>query len=317
MKNLPTVPSAEAWPTRRTIDRAANLLDRVADDVKLMKKARKALARWDRPPLDEIEQARKATRLYENGTREKVISGAAEKLLNKCEPASWRDEDFNVRDCEVSKVLALLVASFPTSNVQNPKIFTRLMLEDVAALEPGFEVLDTACRELRTTKTFMPAIAEIVAAIEKHKNIWLDRWNVLDYAEVWYEELTEAITKSEAAIAAEEERRERQRKYREAMAAPLVVGDHVRHKAFPFGAGVTTKPSDDCEAWCVLFDNNQQEWIMASGLEKLVEGDKGFEPPSRPALAYQPAVPMPSWDDARPAAAPVAATPEPRRRVKE
>jgi hypothetical protein len=251
MKDLPTVASEEAWPTRWTIDRAANLLDRVAKDFERMEKALKALRRnW--PTAQDIEQARKAARQYEKNTRQEVVSGAALKQLNDCEPASWRYENYNVRKSELSKMLALLVSSFPTSNVQNPEVFTRFMLEDVAGLEPHFEVLDCACRELRTTKTFMPAIAEVISAIKKHDKIWSDRFHALDCVEDSYAELIETIAKCETNV----------------------------------------------------------------------EGDKGFERPSPPALPYKPSMPMPDLgpvdDPIAPAASLAATTPEPKsERVKE
>jgi hypothetical protein len=163
----------------------------------------------------------------------------------------------------------------------------------------------------------MPAIAEIITAIKKHDGIWSDRFHALDCVEGSYAELIEAIAKSEAAIAAafaaEEERRERQRKYLEAKAAPLVVGDRVRHRWL--GLGVITKPWGP-GGWLVLFDNNREdarlaEYMDADCLEKLVEGDAGFVPPPQPALIeHKPLVPM-SWVDAQPAAALAIATPEP------
>jgi hypothetical protein len=89
-------------------------------------------------------------------------------------PAGWRTDD---GDGEISRpwlslVLGQLLGSFPTSNLPNATIFTRLLLEDVAAEEPTYAELSTACRRLRRTMKFMPSIAEVMEVLAEEKATW-------------------------------------------------------------------------------------------------------------------------------------------------
>jgi hypothetical protein len=161
--------------------------------------------------------------------------------------------------------------------------FSCALIQDVVARNPSFVVLDGACRKLRTELKFMPSIAEVLAELERQDRAWDKRFSALAEIESCYKGLVNLIAESEVAVAAAEELRERQRKYFEAKAAPLVVGDRVRCKNVT-GAGVITKPAEpDCaeKSWYVLFDNYLEKgdlWVLAKYLEKLVEGDEGFAP---------------------------------------
>jgi hypothetical protein len=208
MSNVPTT-SAQPWPTRRVLEQAASLLDRLVAEEKRMVAAAKSLQR--QPTAHDLERARNAARNFQKHGQQEVDNGRAEDLLNQCcYPTSWVDEEFGVRASELSKMLAGLLASFPTSNVQNPAVFTRFMLEDVLAIGmsgPWFAAVENACRELRTTKTFMPAIAEIIAAIKKHEAVWNARSEALDCIEGTYDELVAAIAAAEKKIAEAEAKR--------------------------------------------------------------------------------------------------------------
>jgi hypothetical protein len=318
--STPTLSIAH-WPSQKKVQKLADRLDLVVDAEKGMIAAKKELARR---PSDAalLVRAKKEADFYTRHVRSEITSSELAKLKKECDPKGWweDDDDGDVRQSEVAKIVAMLVGSWPTSNIPEPTVYVQGLIEDVMALNPSFVVLESACRKLRRELKFMPSIAEVVAEIEEQKSAWHDRMSALLYIDLFaYENLVKQIAESEAAIAAAEERRERQRKYLEAKAAPLVVGDRVRHRWLRLG--VITKPWGP-GGWLVLFDNNREdarlaEYMDADCLEKLVEGDEGFEPPSRPALAYQPLVPMPCVD-AQPAAALVATAPEPKsERVKE
>jgi hypothetical protein len=306
--NVPAT-SFSIWPSPKKVQRLAGRLDGVVDADKGMIAAQKELARR---PLDaaSLERAKKEADYYAQHVRSEVTSSELKKLKKECEPDGWwegdeDDEDGGVRQSEVAKMVAKLVGSWPTSNIPEPAVFVRALIEDVMALDPTFVAFESACRKLRRELKFMPSIAEVVAEIERQESAWHDRTYALFFIGQSYANLVKQIAESETAVAAEEERRkrllaaaeekrERQRKYAEAKAAPLVVGDRVRTN--PWSAGVITKPFEgDCDAWYVLFDNDddQQWFMMAEDLEKLVEGDEGFVPPSPPALPYLPSVPMP------------------------
>jgi hypothetical protein len=201
MSDLPKPASAAPapWPTRAKLDWAAERLDKLFTEMRQMEAATRDLRRH--PTAHDLERARKAARHYEKHSMQEVVSGRA----GQCHPDSWYDDDGRVRQSELSKMLALLVGSFPTSNVPEPAVFTRFMLEDVAAVGtfgPSFPAMEGACRELRTTKTFMPAIAEVIEAVKKHEAMWDKRYQAFDYIEGVYAELIEAIADAEKKIAA-------------------------------------------------------------------------------------------------------------------
>jgi hypothetical protein len=281
-------PSVSHWPTQKKIRSLADSLDDIVSaEADIVAAVKKLAANSSNPAL--LEVAKKEADFYTRCIRTEIASGELSKLKKECSPTGWWDDDDEVQRPEIAMMVAKLVGSFPTSNIPDPKVFVRVLIEDVMACNPSFLVLDSACRKLRTEQKFMPSIAEVVAAIEIQDRTWSKRFFALSGIEYRYKELVKLIAESEIAVAAAEERRERQRKYQEAKAAPLLVGDRVRHKNV-VGAGVVTKPSElDCgdQAWYVLFDNYPEKgdlWVLAKFLEKLVEGDSGFVPPSPPTL---------------------------------
>jgi hypothetical protein len=128
----------------------------------------------------------------------------------------------------VSEQIALLLASFQNSRPGTPKVFGRMLTEEVYAYNPNACVLENACRHVRREHDFPPSIAEVLKAIKKESSAWSNRWDTLEYGlGTLQQELEEYIAETEAKIApaeaklaareakerAEEERR---RLYREA-----------------------------------------------------------------------------------------------------
>ena len=72
-------------------------------------------------------------------------------------------------------MIAVLMGSFPTSKIPDLEIFVRARLDDVMALAPRFVEMELTCRALRKTKTFMPAIAEVIKELEKQQKLWASR----------------------------------------------------------------------------------------------------------------------------------------------
>lgn len=64
---------------------------------------------------------------------------------------------------EIAKQMAGLLACFPGNR---EPIFGRVLCEDVGALQPSIGGLESACRSLRRTCTFMPVIAEVIEAVQ-------------------------------------------------------------------------------------------------------------------------------------------------------
>jgi hypothetical protein len=183
-----------------------------------------------------LTQAKGVLDCYENSeVRDALLKGDLEKLrAESCCPDGWRDDNDQVRESEVAKMVTKLVGSFPM-NVPDPEVFVPQMIEDVHSWQPGYLQLDTACRELRLKQKFMPAIAELHKAYEKACDQWRERWDARDFTEGQFERLTELVALVEKA--------------------PLIrYGDRVRH--VKFGAGMVVGGAGSCEP-TVAFDNSR------------------------------------------------------------
>jgi hypothetical protein len=118
----------------------------------------------------------------------------------------------------------------------------------------------------------MPAIAEMRKAYEEASEQWQARWYAIELAERTYEDLTELVALSEKA-------------------ALIRLRSRVRHAKY--GAG-TVEVITGCENYCVHFDSLRGEKrVHLSEIEKLVEGDKHFEPPLPLAIEHKPPPPVP------------------------
>jgi hypothetical protein len=132
----------------------------------------------------------------------------------------------------VTEQIAVLLASFPNSRPGTPKVFGRMLTEEVYANNPNACTLESACRRVRREKDFPPSIAEVLKAIDKEGDAWCNRWalqdeNGGDAADYFQRRLENAIAEAEPLIAeaeaklaereAKEKAAEEQRKaYREA-----------------------------------------------------------------------------------------------------
>lgn len=96
-------------------------------------------------------------------------------LIDECSPVGWYTDDDQVSRPWLSLVLGQLVGSFPTSNLPNAGIYTRMLLEDVAAEAPTYAELATTCRRIRRTMKFMPSIAEVIDVLTEEQAAWNSR----------------------------------------------------------------------------------------------------------------------------------------------
>jgi hypothetical protein len=103
----------------------------------------------------------------------------------------------------VSEQIALLLASFQNARPGTPKVFARMLTEEIYAKNPNACVLESACRQVRREKDFPPSIAEVLKAVKQEGNAWCERWEILDEcdADQLQQELEEAIANAEAIIA--------------------------------------------------------------------------------------------------------------------
>lgn len=79
---------------------------------------------------------------------------------------------------EIAKQLAILVKCYPNiGTADGGEIYGRLLIEDVAAMQPSAADVEGACRKLRRTSRFCPVIAEVLEAISQAKHHLHDTTN--------------------------------------------------------------------------------------------------------------------------------------------
>jgi hypothetical protein len=106
----------------------------------------------------------------------------------------------------VAEQIGLLLASFQNARPGTPKVFGKMVVEEVYANGPNACVLESACRLVRRTKDFPPSIAEVLKAIKEEGSAWCKRWEWLDPedgvdSDEYFRCLETAITEAEAIIA--------------------------------------------------------------------------------------------------------------------
>jgi DNA-directed RNA polymerase subunit F len=71
---------------------------------------------------------------------------------------------------EIAKCLAILVKCYPNTGTADGEVYGRMLIEDVASMQPSVGDIEAACRHLRHTSRFTPAISEVLEAITEAKN---------------------------------------------------------------------------------------------------------------------------------------------------
>jgi hypothetical protein len=301
-RRLPAPRSGAEWPSQFVITKTARMLDGLVAAESRIERAVKLL---DRPTARVVELAKEAAIDCERRALPLVVSkdderSEADELLGRCEPDNWRDENYRPLKSEIAKMLAIHMGSIPMPSNIDVAVFTRVLLDDVMALEPRFYELEAACRELRTTKDWHPSIAEVITAIKKQQSEWHKRDSAVVFLEQNYEDLVEAIAKAEAQLAAEEERRikeaaERRRaeERKAAKSQPLAVGDRVRTVDHGTGTVLEIVPIHRFYVeYLVRFDTTSLWHLSAAYFERLIAGDEGYEPPALPMIEHKPSLPM-------------------------
>jgi hypothetical protein len=117
------------------------------------------------------------------------------------------DDGWVLKHRVVSDQAAVLVGSFPNTNPHSPECYPVMLIEEIRARKPNACVLESACRRIRRTAKFAPAISEVLEAIEQENIHWGDRWLIGDVigegccVAYWFEELKEAFAKAKASAA--------------------------------------------------------------------------------------------------------------------
>jgi hypothetical protein len=97
--------------------------------------------------------------------------------------------DQQIRVEFVSFVIGELLGSFPNANPHAPEQYARALIEEVMAARPSVLALESACREIRRTKTFLPSVAELLTVLREREEWWLHRREMIANLREHLEEL--------------------------------------------------------------------------------------------------------------------------------
>jgi hypothetical protein len=107
------------------------------------------------------------------------LDGYAAKLRNVGALAARLDDALAPANSRhIGEQLTMLVAAFRASTAPDPAAYSKLLFQEVSAVAPAVVVLVTACRHLRRTLKWPPAIAEVLSAIADHDATWRNRYAV-------------------------------------------------------------------------------------------------------------------------------------------
>lgn len=112
---------------------------------------------------------------------------------------------------DATKRLTLLTGCFPTSNVPDPVIYSRMLVEEVVAAGHGTLALESACRKLRREQRFMPAIAEVLGVLAQEHEAWVKRLGAIANISEVHGELVALADEVEAELTARREADEQRR----------------------------------------------------------------------------------------------------------
>jgi|SRR5215467_7109080 len=143
---------------------------------------------------------------------EKERIAGCKAILETIDPEEIYNSDGNLKKSVVSKRLALMMGAFPSGQPANPEVFTRMLLEHIAHDEElSCLLLECVCREIESSKKFLPSVSEVRAVIEEQKHQWDKRIFAIHGIEREARDLAKAIDALKPRIlAAQAERAEKE-----------------------------------------------------------------------------------------------------------
>lgn len=185
-----------------------------------------------------------------------------ERDVKTFDPDDAYDDNGDITKGQVSKHIALLVGSFPNANPADPETYTKMLIEEVVAAAPTVTALEAACRKVRRTAKFLPAISEVLAALKEEERAWEGRWGAINYSN-W--EADDLRKKLEAEFA----RRSAIEAAKAQALLPFAPGDRVSHAKFGFGVVADV----DGNKISVAFEKCGDRKVVADFLTRMASGN--------------------------------------------
>jgi hypothetical protein len=101
----------------------------------------------------------KLRELPSDAALERLASDALEALAITT-PAAMRNQ------------VGMLIGCFPNASLPNPEVFASTLIYDLLDLRISDAAFELACREIRRTQKFLPAISEIIEQVKRTESMW-------------------------------------------------------------------------------------------------------------------------------------------------
>jgi len=183
MNNPPAKTSGEVIPIKpppffRALDRFVHEADLIVQHYDQMQRLFTALL--DGRQTD-FAACRRAATLCE--TDQMLLANCKAALLKFDPDSAYEDNDRefgDLRQSVIAERIALLIDSKPTGRPSNPEVFATLFMEDLLAVEDlSLIALDTACREVRQAKPYVPDISDLLPVLRRHLAKWDERLSAI------------------------------------------------------------------------------------------------------------------------------------------
>ncbi len=133
-------------------------------------------------PATEEARERAITRLIDQAVAQ-PCSTEAKALLRSMEAAL----DAGFISNQARLIVALMIDAYPNARMHSPDAYIASIMDVLAAEDVSNAAIAIACNEMKTTTTFLPALAEVLEAVRKaEKYLWLRRDRLTKYLD-WTE----------------------------------------------------------------------------------------------------------------------------------
>ena len=148
-----------------------------------------------RKKMEALKSREQFDRLIANAKKTATLSQYDAAVLAQCEAALqefdaakyYEDDDCegHLRRSVIGERVAQLVGAFPNGAPRDPVIYVTMMVHNVSLVDDLImPALDAAIWQIIGTKTFLPAISEVIEIVNRQAAVWENRsWAIRDLAD--------------------------------------------------------------------------------------------------------------------------------------
>jgi hypothetical protein len=168
MVKSPKVPAVKAKVAYRVFDDVEHLADVIVRRFVGLEKSDPDAAEW----MPMLQQFFDAVEYFERDQLYEQTKDLRRRTVGRTEHNTYATP---LSRRVVSEQVSLLIGGFPnTGSVGSPEVYTKMLVEEIIVANPSAMALESVCRQLRRTKTFLPAIAEVLEVLGYRQSFWDD-----------------------------------------------------------------------------------------------------------------------------------------------